>query len=425
MAKNIFLLSIFLSITIPFQKVTGQEQVLGLEQAKSMAMTQNNKVKRADQTIKAAEAAKAAVYASNKPKVDANLIGLHVGAPLDVLLPGFNANASLGVSQLIYAGGKINTAKKLSNTSVNLYSNEKELTESEILLEVETTYWQIVNLKGKVELATKYISLLTELLKDLTNSYDAGIIYKNDVLLVQVQLNQAELDLTKANDGLTLSKLKMTQLIGREDTDFAIEDSISVEKNLVEERSPSIAIEDRPEIKILKNAVELKELETKILKADQRPTVALNINGIHAVGENINFSDRSDGLTSYFGLLNVSIPIFDWGGRKQKVKEQQRKMEAQKLELEETKELLSIEIQNVYLEWQQAIKKVDISEKSLVQAEENLRLYQDRFEAGTVVGKDVLEAQVLWQKAYSDIIDAKAGYRITEANYKKVVGTLN
>ena len=425
MAKYILLLSMFLSVIIPFQKAIGQDQVLGLEQAKSMAMAQNKKVKRADQTIKAAEAARAAVYASNKPKVDANLIGLHVGDPLDVLLPGFNANASLGVSQLIYAGGKVTTARKLSNTAVNLYSNEKELTESEILLEVETTYWQIVNLEGKVDLAAKYISLLTELLKDLTNSYDAGIIYKNDVLLVQVQLNQAELDLTKANDGLTLSKLKMAQLIGRAGSDFAVEDGILVDKNLVEERSPVAAVEERPEIRILKNALELKELETKILKADQRPTVALNINGIHATGENINFSDRSDDLTSYFGLLNVSIPIFDWGGRKQKVKEQQRKVEAQKLELEETRELLAIQIQNAYLEWQQAIKNVDISEKSMVQAEENLRLYQNRFEAGTVVGKDVLEAQVLWQKAYSDIIDAKAGYKITEANYRKVVGTLN
>ena len=37
-------------------------------------------------------------------------------------------------------------------------------------------------------------------------------------------------------------------------------------------------------------------------------------------------------------------------------------------------------------------------------------------------GKDVLEAQVLWQQAYSDVIDAKANYRISEANYKKAIG---
>ena len=424
-AKYILLISILSVIVTPFQKGVAQEQVLELEQAKELAITHNTRIKKATQTVEAAKAAKASVYTSDKPKIDANIIGLHVGDPLSILLPEFNANASLGITQVLYAGGKINIAKKISSTAVDLYAGQSELTRSEILLDVETTYWQIVNLKGKVELAARYISLLTELLKDLTNSYDAGIIYKNDVLLVQVQLNQAELGLTRANDGLTLAKLKMAQLIGRADTDFTIKDVIKVDQNMMQESSPAAAIENRPEIKILKNAVEIEELETRILQADQRPTVGLNISGIYSIGENINFSDRSNDLTSYFGLLNVTIPVFDWGGRKQKVKEQQFKAKAQKLELEETEDLLSIQIQNAYLELQQAIKKVDITEKSLTQAEENLRLNQDRFEAGTVIGKDVLEAQVLWQQAYSDIIDAKAGYRIAAANYRKAVGKLH
>jgi hypothetical protein len=37
---------------------------------------------------------------------------------------------------------------------------------------------------------------------------------------------------------------------------------------------------------------------------------------------------------------------------------------------------------------------------------------------GTVIGKDVLEAQVPWQQAYSNTIDAKAEYKINEATQK-------
>ena len=110
------------------------------------------------------------------------------------------------------------------------------------------------------------------------------------------------------------------------------------------------------------------------------------------------------------------------GTLKQKVKEQHFVTEAQKLELEETKELLSIEVQNAWLMLNQAATQIDLNKKSLKQAEENLRLNQDRFDAGTVLGEDVLEAQVLWQKAYADVIDAKAGYKISEAKYKKASG---
>ena len=173
---------------------------------------------------------------------------------------------------------------------------------------------------------------------------------------------------------------------------------------------------------MLKKAVEIEELQSKILEADRKPTIGLNVSGIYANGKQINFTDGSNDLTSYYGLLNVNIPIFDWGSRKKKVKEQEFKVETQKLELEETEELLSLQIQNAYLELQQAIQKVEITEKSLQQADENLRLNQDRFDVGTVTGKDVLEAQVLWQQAYSDVIDAKANYRISEANYKKAIG---
>ena len=291
-----------------------------------------------------------------------------------------------------------------------------------MLLEVETTYWQLINVKSKVELANTYIALLTELLKDLTNSYNAGIIYKNDVLRVQVQLNQAELDLTKANDGLKLLKLKMAQLTGMSNIDFFVKDTIGNDVVLLEEVSPSMAIVNRPEVKMLKSAIEIEELQSKVLEADRKPTIGLNVSGVYANGKQVNFTDGSDDLTSYYGLLNVNIPIFDWGSRKQKVKEQDFKIEAQKLELEETEELVALQIQNAYLELQQSIQKVDISTESLQQADENLRLNQDRFDAGTVTGKDVLEAQVLWQKAHSDVSDAKANHRISKANYKKVIG---
>tara|TARA_R110002050_G_scaffold233063_3_gene368804 strand:+ start:33774 stop:35015 length:1242 start_codon:yes stop_codon:yes gene_type:complete len=409
----------------PFQNLNAQDNLLSLETAKTMALNNNKKIKKATQTIEAAKAAKASVYASDKPFVEASAIGLHLGNPLSALLPEYNANASLGVTQLVYAGGKINSAKKISNRAIDLYTSQKELTDSEVLLNVETTYWQIVNIKGKVALATKYKGLLTELLKDLTNLYDAGIIYKNEVLQVQVKLNQAELDLTKATDGHTLLKLKIAQLTGMTNTNFSIKDNITNDIGLVEEVSHyATAIENRPEIKMLNNAVAIEELQTKILQADRKPTIAFNVSGIYANGKQINFSDASDDMTSYYGMVNVNIPLFDWGGRKQKVKEQQFKVEAQKLELENTKELLSLQIKNAYLELQQAIKRVAITEKSLAQADENLRLNEDRFDAGTVIGKDVLEAQVLWQQAYSEVIDAKAMCKISQVNYKKAIADL-
>ena len=139
----------------------------------------------------------------------------------------------------------------------------------------------------------------------------------------------------------------------------------------------------------------------------------------------MNFTNGDDDLKTFAGLVSVQIPIFDWGGRKAKVREQQSKTESQRLELEETKELIRIEIQNAWLKLNQSHQKIGLTMKSLQQAEENLRLNENRFEAGTVIGEDVLEAQVLWQQAYSNLINAKAEYMINEAIYRKATGELN
>ncbi|NIJ46395.1 outer membrane protein TolC [Wenyingzhuangia heitensis] len=420
-----YILSFVFLMGFSVQHIHAQKQVLTLEKAKTLAKTNNKKTLRALQNIEAAKAAKASVSATDKPYVEASAMGIHVGDPLNVLLPDFQASASLGVTQVIYAGGKIRNSKKMSATAINLYSAQKELTEAEVLLDVETTYWQIINVNAKVDLAHKYKDLLTELLKDLTNSYDAGLIYKNDVLQVQVQLNQALLDLIKAEDGLSILKLRMAQLIGLNNSDFEINTEMS-NKTLVSHKVNSEeALAQRPEIKMLTESVTLENLQTKVLKGDRKPTVSLNVSGLYATGKNINFSDGGNNLASYYGVLNVSIPVFDWGKRKQKVKEQEFKSVAKQLELEETEELVVIQIENAYLELQQALKRVEITQKSLEQADENLRLHQDRFEAGTVIGKDVLEAQVLWQQAYSEVIDAKAIQHISLANYKKTIGEIN
>ncbi|MGY0037347.1 TolC family protein [Pedobacter sp. NJ-S-72] len=180
----------------------------------------------------------------------------------------------------------------------------------------------------------------------------------------------------------------------------------------------------RPEISMLKKAVEVQELQSRILNADRMPVIALSANGLFARGKNANFSNGNNYMRAFYGMLSINIPIFDWGGRKQKVREQQFKASAQKLELEETRELINLEIQNCYLGLKQSVQRLNLTEKSLLQAEENLRLNNDRFKAGTVIGKDVLEAQVLWQEALSSIIDAQANYKINEAIYKKSIGNL-
>lgn len=399
-----------------------QQKTISLDEAKSMAIENNKQIKEAQQNVQAAEAARSSAQAADKPTLDATISGLYLGKPLNTLLPGYSLSGQLSLTEVVYAGGKIRNGKKMAGTAVSLQASQKALTTSDVLLETETSYWQLVSLQEQVLLARKYILLLDTLLQDLNNSYEAGMINKNDVLRVKVQLNDAEITLKEANDGLEISRRSFAQLIGTGTLDFELADQVPdtlVQANLLAD--PNEAVNQRPEVAILENALEAQKVQTDLLSGDRRPSLMLSLNGLYARGNQINFSNGSDQFTTMVGLVSLKVPILDWGGRKQKVKEQQSKVQAQVFDLDDTKEQLGIEIRNAYLELKRSMLKVQLSKESLGQAEENLRLLNDQFTAGTITGKDVLEGQVLWQEAYAQVIDAKAELKINEARYNKAI----
>lgn len=411
--------SALLLFLVPVSALRAQQ--LSLEECRALALMQNKKIKAADYNISAAVAALESANKNSLPAIDGSVMGLHFGKPLDAILPPVIGAASVTASQPVYVGGKIRLGKQAATKAIELYRDQKTLTETEVLLNVEKAYWQVVQVSEKIILSEKYIAMLQRLQTDLKNSYDAGLIYKNDLLKVDVSVNEARLNLQKANDGRRISMLYLAQLIGKGDsTNFAVKDSVSGAFNPIT-TNPGFSIGQRPELKVLESVIEIEQLQTQILKADRKPAVAIGAGALTNAGRQINFKDGSNSFVSYFGMLNISIPILDWGKTAKKVKEQELKILAKKEELSEAKELINLEVLQAGITVNQAVTRIELSKLSLVQAEENVKLANDRYEAGTIVGKDVLEAQALWQLAYSNLIDAKIEYKVAVAAYKKAI----
>jgi outer membrane protein len=399
------------------------QKSISLTEARSLAITQNKKLKQSQYNIDAAKAVREGLNGVDKPAVDGSIAGFYFGKPLNGLLPEYGVSPSVVVKQAIYAGGKIKLGRLAAEKGIEIYEEQKAITETEVLFNVDKAYWQVASVNEKITLARQYKSLLESLLRELTNAFDAGLIYKNDILRVQVQLNETELNLGKANDGLVMSKLSLAQTIGMAgNTDFILGDSAVGAFNPLESERFLNAAENRAEIRLLKKSLEANQLQEKLLKADFKPTVGLLATGFASIGPNMNIENGKNFMSSYLGFLSVSVPIWDWGQKASKVKEQSFKIKAHQEALDETKELISLEAQNAYLQLNQAARRINLSNASVHQAEENLRLNNDRFKAGTVTGQDVLEAQTLWQQALSSVIDAKVEYKVSEAAYNKAIG---
>jgi outer membrane protein len=406
---------------------TFAQQVLTLDQCLRLALERNNNLKSAQENINAANAYKLQQDAGAKPFIDLTVAGFYFGKPLNAAVPEYGVGPDVSFKQPIYAGGKIRLGKASAGKGLEIRQEQKLLTTAEVLYNTETAYWEVVLAGEQIRLAEQISKQLNVLFTDLDNQYKAGIIYKNDVLRVKVQQNQNELRLTQAMDALTLSKQNLAQITGFPDSnDFNIIDSVSGIFSSVQNNTD---IQDtyarRPEIKILQKSIESEKITKEIIKAEMKPSLNLGIDGVAAVGkQGINPSSNSNFIASYFGILNLSIPLFDGGRNRQKIQEQQFHIAAEEYQLKERKERIALEVQQAYLLLNQSEKRIALNRLSLEQAVENLRLSYDRLKAGTIVGKDVLDAQTIWQEAYSNIIEARVEYRINEAALRKATGEL-
>ncbi|HEY9005749.1 TolC family protein [Ohtaekwangia sp.] len=399
-----------------------------LENCKRIALENNKKIKASKNEIEASLAFHKAVAAEALPKLDGSVTGVHLGDPLGGAFNGMIPNqfgiGSVTLTQPVYAGGKIRYAKQSAAKGIAIQEERKNIVTADLLADVEKAYWQVVQVNEKIVLAKRFKEMLLSLHHDLQNSFEAGLIYKNDLLRVEVTLNEAELNLVKANDGLVMAKLNLAQILGNAgNTEFTLSDSVT--GNFTELPSLSyISADNRPEVRLLTRAVEAGELQGKMLNAERKPVLGVSLSGVAVSGKGVNFENGNNHMTTYYGTVGLSFPIFEWGKRTNKVKEQSFKTAAQQQRLEDTRELVDLEVQNAYLQLNQAAKKVRLSVLSLDQATENLKLADDRFKAGTIVGKDVQEAQVLWEQAYSSLIDAKIEYKVNEVLYRKSIGEL-
>lgn len=418
----------FTALLIAFSTMGQDGKIYTLEQCRSMAMENNKKMRAAHFQLEAARAAKKSADVNAYPLFDASVMGFQLGKPiggaLNGAIPELMASGTLNASLPVYAGGKIQNGKAAAGKVVEATEEQKNVTEADVLLQTEEGYWRIVQVREKIVLATRFKTMLEALRKDLENSFNAGLSYKNDLLQVQVNLNEANLNLEKAHDGLVLAKLNLAQIIGDPgNINFDVTESISDNFLLPGKRAEN-ATQNRPEIKALTKALEAEQLQQKILQGDRLPTVALAASGLASAGKSVNIKDGSNFMASYYSLASISIPVFDWGKKAGKVREQSYKIAAQQARLDETKELINIEVQGAYLQLKQSANQISYSELSLKQATENLKLAQDRLAAGTIVGKDVLEAQAIWQQAYSKLIDARIEYKVNKAVYEKSIGEL-
>ena len=333
------------------------------------------------------------------------------------------------VTQPVFMGGALVAANKMADINEQMAANSLEMKRQNTLFNIDQAYWQVVSLRHKQTLAESYVALVKKLKGDVQKMIDQGVATKGDGLSVGVRVNEAEMALTQVQDGLALSKMLLCQLIGLdEDEAITLADEESAELAGITGQSglsgnTDVATANRPELKVLQNTVDLSREATNALKAGNLPTVLLTGGYMVSNPNTFNGFEKKFGGVWNVGVV-VRVPVWNWGDVKYKVRASKGATAMANLELDDAREMVSLQVRQSNFKVKEAQKKLTMAQSNVENADENLRMANLAFKEGTASYTTVMEAQTAWNQAQSQLIDAEIGVKLSEVELQKALGTL-
>lgn len=445
MKKTLFLIIASLLIG-PIQAQTSDTLRLSVQDCIDLALENNIPLKNSQLEIKKAQATKNEARTEYYPKVSAQALAFDAVNPLlsfgieDIdnalvrqtlynLYAQYGANLGLkktysfaqnGVVlnalaiEPVYAGGRIRNGNKLASLGIEAAEYQANIKEDEVRLQAECLYWQIVSLEEKVATLDLLDQLLDTLNKDLTGAIEAGLMMPTDQYKLNLKKNESQLNRKKLNDGITLLKMALAQYIGTDWHTMILTDTLGTpsEPNAFYHDSKT-AVAQRNESQLLNLSLQAEKLKKKMTLGEALPSLMVGgSTSYHTILKNTKPN------AMVFALLQV--PITDWHKTSIKLKKHNLDTEIAENDRRNYTEMMELQTNQAWFNLEQSWLRINMAQTALNDAEANLKITSDYYEAGLVSLSDLLEAQTQLKHSHDELSDSRVEYQINLVKYKQL-----
>lgn len=329
------------------------------------------------------------------------------------------------VTQPVFTGFALISSYQLAKLGIDQSEMELELGRLDLALKVKGAYFGILEADKALEVARKAVESLESHVKVARNFYKVGMIPVNDLLKAEVELANTQHDLVKARNASRLARAAFNVVLSRPiDAEVEVEDILAYEKEEgVFEGYLEKALKDRPEMKLLDISLLQLEQEIRLARSDHYPQIGLTYDYIKEGDEpDVSGSPFHD-ASRWEAMAVLSWTLWEWGKTHYSVKEK----ESVRKELLQTKKALEdnirLELTDAVLGLEEAEKNIPTTRKAVEQAEENLRVSEERYKAQVTTSTEVLDAQTLLTQASTNYYSALYDYNLAKAKLQRAIGS--
>lgn len=388
-----------------------------LDKYRVMALDYSHDLKAAEKNIAASMQIEKAARADLKPKLSGDANFQYTGNPVSLELDiaslqqplafegrHMKYGASVSLLQPLYTGGRLLETIRMSQHQQSLATNQSDLFRSGICYQTDIQYWNAVARQEIVGVAEDFRNSVAALVQVIRERTEVGLVDPQDLLMAEVKLNEAEYQLLQAKSSFETGRMALNSLIG-----VALEETTEMDSVI-----PNVVMEsglmaddgsNRPELKIARDRINLAESAMKLTDSKYKPQFYVGAEGSYS---SPGHDFRSDLDPNYAVYAKLSIPIFEWGKRRNEKRASSLKVGMAEDDLNKTGDVVNLEVQTARVSLLQAMEQVRLSESSLAKAGENEQKAVERYAEGKVSVTEVIDAQTYRQTAQVNYVQAKA-----------------
>lgn len=317
---------------------------------------------------------------------------------------------------------------KMSDIELELVNESARATKLSLKNQVTKAYYGILLAQDSYNVFKHSYENTVENARIIKSKYQQGSASEFEWLRLDVQVRNAQSNLITAETAVNMSVLQLKMLLGMDMfTGLKVEGSLAdFEANMYGDVLTIDTTALKGNTDLNQFDIKSKQLDhsLKIQKANWWPTLAASFNYqyMSMANDDVRFSNYTWFPTSTAGV-QLSIPLFQGGGRVYKEKQLKVQMDEMKYQRDNLRRSLEMQLITYMDNIKKAISKIESNKEGVRQADKAMLISQKRYEVGSGVYLDVTNSQLAYIQAGLAYNQSIFDYLSAKADIEKLLSS--
>jgi outer membrane protein TolC len=307
-----------------------------------------------------------------------------------------------------------------------------EIAQRGLVVTVTRAYYTFISAQRKYATAQQAADQAQRFLTIAQQQEQLGQVARADVVKAEISFRQQQQAFNDALLAMDNSHLALAVLLFPTfDQNFSVVDDMQSARTLPPFGDVrAMAEKDNPDLRAANQLLAAADAEVRLSKGAFYPSVVVDaFYGIEANEFALHSAPSADpdlGVLPNLGYavtVNLTIPIWDWGTMRSKVRQSQVRQRQAKVTLSQTQRQLVSSLYSLYNEALTARAAMDSSRRSAELAAESLRLTTLRYQAGESTALEMVDAQNTNVQTHNAADDSESRYQVAIAELQTLTGS--